>query len=332
MENQTIDKIIEKLKNYGIAAEWYYIPNAIWKEIDGEFEVKLNERTLTFPIEIKKELKKQNLVQLDLYKEIFPDLIVAADTIYPEVRKILKEKEINYVDVAGNMFLKTPDNFIFIEGNRREEPLNKYKGRLFGKGGTKIIFVLLLDENLLNAPYRDIAKVADTGLGTVTYIMKELDLRGYIININENEKKLKNKKDLMNKWITGYEDKLKKTLFLGKFRFNKNDWKNLKFENNKTLWGGEPAADVLTHYLHPQLYTIYTNEETKDLIKKYYLIPDANGNIEVYKKFWNFKDETLNEKTVPQLLIYADLINTGDNRNLETAKLIYERYLQDKFE
>lgn len=332
MENQIIDKIIAKLEANNIHAEWHYGLNALGKEIDGEFEIKINERTLTFPIEIKKELKKQNLIQVDLYKEIFPDLIVAAEIIYPEVRKLLKERNINYVDGAGNMFLKTADNYIYIEGNRNEVPLNKYKGRLFGKGGIKIIFGLLLDENLLNAPYRDIAEFTDTGLGTVTYIMKELNLRGYVIKINEYEMKFKNKNDLMNKWITGYEDKLKKTLFIGKFRLNNNDWKNIKFENKNTLWGGEPAADILTHYLNPQLFTVYTTEETKGLIKNYYLIPDKNGNVDVYKKFWNFEDVTFKEKTAPPLLIYADLINTGDTRNLETAKIIYDRYLQDKLE
>lgn len=136
----------------------------------------------------------------------------------------------------------------------------------------------------------------------------------------------------MNKWITGYEDKLKKTLFIGKFRFNNNKWKNIKFENNKTLWGGEPAAEILTHYLHPQLFIAYTKEDTKELIKKYFLIPDPNGEVEIYKKFWNFDYDAINKNVVQPLLIYADLINTGDDRNLETAKIIYERYLQDKFE
>lgn len=333
MENQIINKIIEKLKAYNLDAEYHYGLNTLWKEIEGELEVKLNERTLTFPVEIKKELKKQNLIQIDLYKGIFPDLLVAADIIYPDIRKLLKEKNINYVDGAGNMFLKTPDNYIYIEGNRNVETLNKYKGRLFGKGGIKIIFVLLLDENLLNAPYRDIAEFTDTGLGTVTYIMKELDLRGYVIKINEYEMKFKNKKDLMNKWITGYEDKLKKTLLKGKFRLNNNNWRNLEFYNKETFWGGEPAAEILTHYLYPQLFTIYTKEETKEITKNYYLIPDLNGNVDIYDKFWNYDIKNNNtNNTVPPLLIYADLVNTGDNRNLETAKIIYERYLQDKFE
>lgn len=332
MENQVIERIIEKLKKvYNIDAYWHYVLNAIWKEIDGDFEIKLNDNILTFPVEIKQELKKQNLAQIDLYKEIFPNLIVIANIIYPEVRRLLKEKEINYIDGACNMYLKTLNNFIYVEGNRNEKVKNNYKGRLFGKGGIKTIFVLLINENLLNAPYRDIAEYADTALGTVNNTINELILNEYVIKINDKELKFKNKKELLNKWIAGYEEKLKDTLLKGKFKLKNIEWKNVNFYK-ETLWGGEPAAEILTHYLLPQIFTIYTKEETKDLTRNYHLIPDYNGNVDVYKKFWNYDDDKKNKHTVPPLLIYADLINTGDNRNLETAKLIYERYLQDQFE
>jgi len=333
MENQVIAKIIDKLKTeQKIKAHWHDLNNTPNKELDGKLDLYINKKKLEFPIEFKREIRKHHLLQIDKYKTKFPDLMIIADIINPKIREILKEKEINYIDGACNMYINKGDQFIFIEGKKNEIDQNYYKGRLFGKGGLKIIFAILVNEDLINKPYREIAEQTDTALGTVNYIMKELMTSGHITFVNKNVLRLKNKKGLMNKWITGYEDKLKKTLFIKKFRFKNNDWKNIIFENNKTLWGGEPAAEILTQYLHPQLYTIYTKEEIKDLIKKYYLIPDKNGNVEVYKKFWNFEDETLHEKTVPPLLIYADLINTGDNRNLETAKLIYERYLQDKFE
>ena len=50
-------------------------------------------------------------------------------------------------------------------------------------------------------------------------------------------------------------------------------------------------------------------------------MPDPQGNIHVYKKFW--KITQLNKNIVPPLLIYADLINSGDPRNIEVANKIY---------
>jgi hypothetical protein len=93
------------------------------------------------------------------------------------------------------------------------------------------------------------------------------------------------------------------------------------------LWGGEPAADILTNYLNPERFTLYTKLKTADLIKKYRLIPDENGQVEIFDKFWKLDTKTWD--TAPPLIVYADLMNTDDNRNFEVANMIYERYLKD---
>lgn len=329
MENQIVENIIKILKDeHLLDAKWIDENN---NEYDGQFIIKANDEEFKFKADYKREIKKHNLIKIYELKEKYDDLLILADIIYPDIKDALKKNNVNYIDGAGNMYLKAKGFLINVKGNRNEIPEDKFKGRLFGKGGLKIIFALLLNEDLINKPYRDIADQTGTALGTVNYIVKEMTINGYIL-INNNELRLKNKKDLMNKWIYGYENKLKKTLFIGKFRFNDPDWKKLNFDNPDTLWGGEPGAEILTHYLHPQLFTIYTNEETKELIKNHHLIPDPNGNIYIYNKFWNFKDNLINNNVAPPLLVYADLINTGDTRNLETAKIIYEKYLQDKFE
>lgn len=69
-------------------------------------------------------------------------------------------------------------------------------------------------------------------------------------------------------------------------------------------------------------------EKRNELIKNYRFVPDENGNVKVYQKFWQYEEKE--NKVVPPLLVYADLINTGDRRCIETAQKIYEKYLQDK--
>lgn len=64
-------------------------------------------------------------------------------------------------------------------------------------------------------------------------------------------------------------------------------------------------------------------------MKKYRLVPDNNGNVKVFKKFW--ENDAVNNNVVPPLLVYTDLINQGDRRCTETAQKIYDEYLQDKF-
>ncbi len=54
---------------------------------------------------------------------------------------------------------------------------------------------------------------------------------------------------------------------------------------------------------------------------------DERGAVEILEAFWKpLEDEE--PQTAPPLLVYADLMATGDPRNLEAARLVRERYLR----
>ena len=92
-------------------------------------------------------------------------------------------------------------------------------------------------------------------------------------------------------------------------------------------WGGEIAAERIMQYLKPELITIYTDPKhlNKVLLENRWR-KDEVGNVEVLERFWK-QNANRPEETVPPLLIYADLLATGAQRNLEAAKLIYDKYL-----
>jgi hypothetical protein len=62
-------------------------------------------------------------------------------------------------------------------------------------------------------------------------------------------------------------------------------------------------------------------------MKNYGLMPDNKGNVIILEKFWDNTLENNNHSAHP-ILVYADLINTNDKRCLETAKMIYERHIE----
>ena len=80
-------------------------------------------------------------------------------------------------------------------------------------------------------------------------------------------------------------------------------------------------------YLKPQTQTIYTEGAAKDLQLAFGLKRDAHGQIEILQTFWSFADETPSRHLVPELLVYADLLASADERNLETAQIIYDQSL-----
>jgi hypothetical protein len=201
------------------------------------------------------------------------------------------------------------------------------------------VFHFLLHEKDINLPYRELAHIAGVGLGNINYIITGLKELGFLIKLNKDEYRLTNKKGLLDRWITAYDEKLKPALQTGTFRFLKeeefNNWKNISIANGKTWWGGEPAGDLITNYLRPAELTLYTTETRNELIKNYRLIPDENGHVKTYKKFWQIEagDGNIRQPlgmVVPPLLVYADLMTTSDRRCTETAQKIYDEFLQNK--
>lgn len=315
-------------KNVGITGNW--VEHGI-TELDGKVEFFAENNNLKFNVEIKQELRNHQLPKIIEQAQRLGPMMVVANRIFPKIKEELRQHQIAYLETNGNIWLRQNGTFIWVD---TEKPLPEIKdkgNRAFTKTGLKVLFHFLLHENDINLPYREIANITEVGLGNINYVITGLKELGFLIKLNKDEYYLVNKKELLNKWITAYDEKLKPALHTGTFRFLRaedfNNWKNLPITNGKTLWGGEPAADLITNYLRPAELTMYTIETRQDLIKNYRMIPDENGNIKTYKKFWQM--EKGNDNVVPPLLVYADLMNTNDRRCIETAQKIYDEFIQN---
>jgi hypothetical protein len=52
---------------------------------------------------------------------------------------------------------------------------------------------------------------------------------------------------------------------------------------------------------------------------------EKEGKIEIRERFWKLEAE---RDMVPSILVYADLLATTDTRNVETARIVYDRFIQ----
>lgn len=328
---ELINTAIEALNtNPQIIANW---DNKAKKGMDGNLIIKLAGKTAVLNYKVYQELRQHQIDQLEKMALVFNPFIVVAIHIFPKIKEELQKKCIAYLEANGNIYLQQEDIMLWLDAHKPFQIEREKRNRAFSKTNLKIIFHFLLNEKFVNLTYREIAGLGGVGLGNINYVMNGLKEAGYLIKLNKEQYKLTNKKELLNKWISAYSDRLRPSLKIGSFRFLKeadfNNWKTLPIQNGKTWWGGEPAADLMTNNLRPAVLTIYTTQTRNELIKNCSLIPDDKGNVKVYQKFWNFNED--NNATVPPLLVYADLLNTNDRRCIETAQKIYDEYLQNKF-
>lgn len=181
----------------------------------------------------------------------------------------------------------------------------------------KIVFFLLQDKRNAGKTFRQIATDTGTSVGSVHSTMADLTERGYIID-NGMTRVLRKRSSLIDRWAMFYGESMKEKLFLFRFKFLTPEvagqWQTVVLPDT-LCWSGEPAAALLDGYLTPQRWDIYTSDNANPLISTGRMIPDPQGDIFVYRKFWK-------EQGTPLLIIYADLLTTQDDRCREAAERI----------
>tara|TARA_R110002073_G_scaffold322465_1_gene499151 strand:- start:2481 stop:3476 length:996 start_codon:yes stop_codon:yes gene_type:complete len=321
--NNAIDNLD---KNIPITWDWKIVDNNNDIGVDGELDLTINNQNIIMLVEVKKDVKNHQLFKIIEYNNRIENFLLVAEKLYPKVKKELRDNKVNYLEGNGNVYINKADIFLYIDTNKTTKNQKEKGNRAFTKTGLKVVFHFLLNPQLLNETQREIADIANVALGNIPLIINGLLENNFILKLNKNDYVINNYEELLNKWITEFQQTLRPTIFKQRFRFqNKNqDWRELQLHTEKTVWGGEPAADIITNHLRPEKFILYTKETVKDLMIKYRLLPDDEGDIWVYEMFWtpNFN------KTAPKELVYTDLIINDDKRSKETAKLIFDEYIQ----
>ena len=260
-------------------------------------------------------------------------VVLVTDYVTPPVADRLRAAQQQFIDVAGNAYLETPAWFVFAVGRkpvRTGAPKHAAKGAT--PAGMKVAFALLCDPALVDRPHRTIALAAGVALGAVPGILADMRETGQLFVVGK-VRRLQANKRMLDHWAMVYARTLRpKTLMATYTAPNFGEWQTWTLDPTHMKWGSEPAAALLTGYLRPGILTLYTEKLPARFIHDQRLTRAhvlANTTlVEVRKPFWG---ETLvagpREDTVPPVLVYADLLATGDARCIETAQQVYDDYL-----
>lgn len=303
---------------------------------DAIVELRMGDQKTTFWVEVKNEIREQNLARLLNQVKYKPgEWLLVCQYIPKPLKEILKKQGINYLEAAGNCFIRNEGIFFYINDKAVTAERQPKEGKLWNQAGLKFLFGILINPELINAPYRQIAKATQVALGNIGPFIEELKQEGFLKEGMKNAVPflfIEHKEILQNKWTELFNTVLRPKLKEGKFRFvdpnKQRQWQEI--QANKFYWGGEAAGAVLTGFLEPEILTAYTKLPAVELMKELRLVPDKNGNVEIMHIFWETPMmEFLDGKTraVPPLLAYAELVTSLDSRNRETAERIKQQYL-----
>lgn len=245
---------------------------------------------------------------------------------------------LEFIDSVGNAYLNAPGMYVFVKGQKDADG-KAISGMGRGSGNptaSRMIFALLCQPELVQAPYREIVQVAGIALGAVGSVFEDLAKRGFLTKSEKKHgRRLLEPKRLLDEWIANYPTTLRPKLNPRRFRAaDPNWWKEIELDDLGAFWGGEVAAERITKNLKPVTQTLYVRPEAmnqclKKLITTYRLRPDPDGPIEILEAFWETAATQEYQDLVPPILVYADLMATLDPRNIEVAGMIREGEIEN---
>ena len=305
-------------------------------QADALVRVEHGGQEVNYAAEVRPAVRPATLgVALHQLGRLGQQALLVTDYVTPALAEELKTRGVAFVDTAGNAYLDQPPLLVWVKGEKpKAKAVPPHTGRAFQPTGLQVLFALLCNPQAVNRPYRELAVMAGVAHGTVGWVMPDLQQLGYvrILKGKRETRRLFDAERLLRQWVEAYARLLRpRTLIRRFYAPTLQGWEDWPLAEYDALWGGEPAAAILTNYLRPGELTIYAEKLPALLAAKQKLRTEpAQAHaaiVEVRKRFWNFAGEENNRGVVPPLLVYADLLATGDARCIDTAKLIYDEHL-----
>lgn len=336
-EEQILLPALNKLTEItGIEARILDIPGKRDEPADAIVQLSKGKQSYILKADVKTELRTAALSNV-LNKQRLTDgkIIMVSRYIPAPMKDELKANGISYIESSGNCYIETSGIYVFIS-DQKSPPLKAIgESKLWTPSGMKFLFAILMNQELLNSSYRNIAYSAGIALGNIGSFINEMKREGYVITGVRNKQEillLENRTMLIDRWAEMYRNILRPKQLIGRFRFSKKkdreNWHSHVDSDPGIYWGAETAGAILTGYLSPEVYTIYSNKDRFELMRELKIVPDQAGEVELLKPFWNVEVFAANKDTVPALLAYAELISSFDSRNRETAMRIKEKYVK----
>jgi hypothetical protein len=280
-------------------------------------------RSFDLSYEVKATIDRRD--QLMTFKNLHSDALLITRSLSAVMAEQCRELDIQFIDHAGNCFLRQPGLFVFVSGSKDKTRVKQAATRGLTPAALRVVFAVLTLPSILNTNVRRIAEVASVSHGAAGAALVMLEDIGFFTSARTGRRSLAMPERWLDAWTEGYlgriRPKLEKYTMSAPIPLNGVLERVLPRMREVEL-GGEAAAAYRNMGLKPGALTLYINLDdpnvVRGLVQELKLRRDPDGKVELVDMFWN-AIELSRFPTVPDALIYADLVGTGDERTMEIA-------------
>lgn len=307
-----VDTACGHLTAHGLDVEW---PSGETVDIAGVMTISWQGRCHEFVPQVHRGLR---LSTAALALENNPDpsgfsSLIIAERIVGELATLLRKSEINYVDLAGNTYLRSSDFLIDIQGQRSQvAPAREPRG--LTKTDLRVALALITCPQLIGATTRQVSECVGVSRGAAHSGLIKLNDQGFI-----SPRGLRHGTRLMNEWTHAYLARA------GAYKTSRTLYADDGVDIAERLVGaggiqlsGEAAAQELGWSIRATSAIVYG--PTFASVARHLRGRSDGGDIPVQVRTPVLAPSDNQNGLAASLLIRADMLASGDPRQIEIAQ------------
>jgi len=241
----------------------------------------------------------------------------------------LASERVNYVDAVGNCHIDTGGRLVaHVEGKK---VVRKPGIRVPGVRSHQLLFALLAQPDLVEAPIRTVALAAGIGKSAAQEQLGRLNTQGVLDYYPARG--LIQRRQLLDRWLTAYAEAVRPTWLIARYRPQVTDPEALEALIErvcaKRVWayGGTAAAcSMLQSHLGTET-VLHLAEVPVDLLGQLQAVPASDGPLTILHTPGALAYQGAKPHLAHPLLVYTELLTSTEPRAAAVADAVREQFL-----
>ena len=290
------------------------------------FEVRVTRSHLSYPLAtgLMDEAKRGELPWL-LFAPYVPS----------RIGHHLQAQQVNYVDAVGNCHIETEGLLVaHVEGKKA---IRELSARAPGVKAQQLLFALLAQPELVEAPVRKIALAAGIGKSATLEQLGRLNVQGLLDYHPATG--LISRRDLLDRWLSAYADEVRPSWLNARCRSQVSDPHALEAmiericEGQSWALGGIAAASRMAPMVNRGTETVlHLAEIPAGLLEQLQAVPTPDGPITILHTPGTLAYQGIKPRLAHPLLVYSELLTSTEPQAAQAANSVRDQFLTNSRE